>query len=277
MSNKSTSRITHVLCMLALAAGLLACEQNATADSASIAATPKSSAPIIASPDVAATKALDIITNIPDFAAYKDVKAKKSAFFNFMAPMIQTENKTIFANRQWLQSLQANALNTADHARLQKLAKHYKVDISDNLDAMVTKLLSRVDIVPVSMVLAQSANESAWGTSRFAKQGLNFFGQWCFSKGCGIVPSQRSTGMHHEVRRFASVNESVAAYLVNLNTNRAFKKFRNIRAVKRSEHAKLTGHDLMAGLINYSERKEAYIKEIRSMIRFNKLSQYAIQ
>jgi len=274
--------------------GLFACDQKPETVTTPAASAPQSSDSTASSPKVAtekasnsviteaapkavAPKALAPITSTPDFAKYKDVKAKKSAYFNFMAPIIHAENKMILADRQWLQSHQGKSLNAADNARLQQLADHYNIDISDNPDAMMSSLLRRVDIVPVSMVLAQSANESAWGTSRFARKGLNFFGQWCFSKGCGIVPSQRSAGMNHEVRRFASVNDSVAAYLINLNTNHAFKKFRNIRAAKRAEHAKLTGHDLMAGLIHYSERKDAYIKEIRSMIRVNKLSQYTIQ
>lgn len=44
-----------------------------------------------------------------------------------------------------------------------------------NVDAKsLASLLKRVDIVPESMVLIQAANESGWGSSRFAREGFNF-------------------------------------------------------------------------------------------------------
>jgi len=214
------------------------------------------------------------ITSIPDFKSIKDVKEKKTAFFEFMAPIAREENLKIYASRQWLEGLNVANMNADDTEKFNALAAKYQVESSDNKVSMKNILLRRVDIVPASMVLAQSANESSWGTSRFAKQGYNFFGQWCFTKGCGIVPSQRSSGMVHEVRKFDSVNESVAGYMYNLNTNIAFKVFREIRSETRVKNEALTGYNLIAGLISYSERKHEYIKEIRAMIRINKLSTY---
>ena len=36
----------------------------------------------------------------------------------------------------------------------------------------------RMDMIPVSIALAQAAKESGWGTSRFALEGNAIFGQW---------------------------------------------------------------------------------------------------
>jgi len=115
-----------------------------------------------------------------------------------------------------------------------------------------------VDTIPPSLALAQAANESAWGTSRFARQAHNYYGQWCFEKGCGIVPDRRDANKSHEVAAFDSPRESVARYLHNLNSN----------------SAPVTGIALAAGLGKYSERGADYISELRSMIEFNKLSKY---
>ena len=71
--------------------------------------------------------------------------------------------------------------------------------------------------------------ESGWGESRFAQQGNNLFGEWCFTKGCGIVPSQRKEGATHEVRRFDSVDDALASYMHNLNTGHAYKALRVAR------------------------------------------------
>ncbi|WP_352256125.1 glucosaminidase domain-containing protein, partial [Pseudoalteromonas sp. 19-MNA-CIBAN-0066] len=63
-----------------------------------------------------------------------------------------------------------------------KILKSY--DLPTTVDTLIlTQALRRVDIIPKELALMQAANESAWGTSRFARIGLNFFGQWCYTKG----------------------------------------------------------------------------------------------
>ncbi|NIW24503.1 MAG: glucosaminidase, partial [Gammaproteobacteria bacterium] len=44
--------------------------------------------------------------------------------------------------------------------------------------------------IPVSLVMAQAAEESGWGTSRFAAEGNALFGQWAWS-GQRIRPAQQ--------------------------------------------------------------------------------------
>jgi Bax protein len=118
-------------------------------------------------------------------------------------------------------------------------------------------------------VLIQAANETGWGNSRFAREGLNFFGQWCFRKGCGLVPQSRSDGLSHEVAVFKTVEDSVASYMRNLNSNAAYSLFRSIRADMRAENQEPSADKLVYGLVNYSERQEAYIDELLEMLRQN--------
>lgn len=212
--------------------------------------------------------------SLPDFGAIKDTRAKKKAFFSYLLPRIKQENKRILQQRQFIKShLHVSSLSSSNHARLNNIAANYGMKpIQSNLEAQ--KLLSRVDAVPASMVMAQAANESAWGTSRFARLGSNLFGQWCYQKGCGIVPSRRSAGMHHEVRVFKNVDASIASYMNNLNTNRTYALFRNLRAKSRKQHQKISGTNLAQGLVKYSERGMAYVKEIRAMIHINHLEQF---
>jgi Bax protein len=132
----------------------------------------------------------------------------------------------------------------------------------------------RVDEIPPSLALAQAAIESAWGTSRFAVQGNNLFGQWCYKKGCGLVPLRRDSGSRHEVAKFSSVTQSVNAYMRNLNTHRAYSDLRANRAQLKATEQNVTGHLLAANLLDYSELREVYVEEIRAVIRINKLAQY---
>ncbi|MCH1921029.1 glucosaminidase domain-containing protein [Shewanella sp. A3A] len=214
------------------------------------------------------------INLIPDFSEIADVEAKKKAFFDFLRPVVRKQNRVIAGERKFLLSVRAhleNGLNldNAEVYRVQTLADKYDYGMR-NIDlSSVKELLRRVDIIPESMVLIQAANESGWGSSRFAREGFNFFGQWCFSEGCGLVPQSRGDGQIHEVKVFASVDESIASYMRNLNSNGAYRLFRSIRADLRAQSEPLSAEKLIYGLVNYSERQDAYIDELLDMLRHN--------
>ncbi|MGM0542224.1 MAG: glucosaminidase domain-containing protein [Pseudomonadota bacterium] len=211
---------------------------------------------------------------VPDFSQYKDVNQKKTAFFEFMLPHIEKSNAEVIKTRNFLEALSSNELSK-QQSRLIALAETYRVSHKDKALLEVKRaLLKKVDVIPPSLALAQAANESGWGTSRFARKASNFYGQWCFTKGCGLVPSQRTTGKSHEVRKFDSAYASVKGYIHNLNTQPAYAQLREIRYQKRQEQQRATGLDLVVGLLKYSERKQEYVKELSSMIRYNNLSRY---
>jgi len=217
---------------------------------------------------------------VPDFAAISDVRQKKQVFFDFVYLRLKKVNATILKQRQQLLVLEDRLVNGKNLSALQiqtieRMSRLYKTrfDAEDH-EHSIKLLLRKVDVVPPSLGLAQSANESAWGTSRFAVDGSNYFGQWCFTKGCGLVPKARDTGSEHEVRKFNSIEESVASYVQNLNSGSAYGEFRTIREKERNRHNQMRGGTLTAGLTRYSERGEAYIEEIRAMIRQNALSRY---
>ena len=116
----------------------------------------------------------------------------------------------------------------------------------------------------------QAANESAWGTSRFAQQGYNFFGLWCYKKGCGFVPARRNSGANHEVAKFENLSRATYTYMRNINRHDAYRELRHIRASLRRAQLPVTGLALAEGLMNYSERGAAYVNELQNMIRYNK-------
>tara|TARA_R110001583_G_scaffold62367_4_gene183497 strand:- start:2825 stop:3610 length:786 start_codon:yes stop_codon:yes gene_type:complete len=216
-------------------------------------------------------------SSAPNFSDYEAGSERKTAFFNYFSPLIEENNKAIASSRKQLILWNQNRNNIGwwDARKLADLATQYRVkNFSIDDDATWEKLLKKVDVLPPSLVLAQAANESAWGTSRFAKLGNNYFGQWCFKHGCGLVPKQRDSGKAHEVAAFYSPQESLESYMHNLNSHSAYQSLRNIRAQLRRANQPLTGIALAAGLASYSERGEKYIAELREMIKFNKLSKY---
>ncbi|MBY6185517.1 glucosaminidase domain-containing protein [Marinobacter hydrocarbonoclasticus] len=215
------------------------------------------------------------VSRQPDFESFTNVAEKKSAFFDFLRPKVEAENRKIAEQRAFIQRAQERlltdqALSQAEATHLSNLATQYGLEIRAFSPESLDDLLVRVDEVPSAMVLVQAANETGWGSSRFAKEGLNYFGQWCFRKGCGLVPNQRQGGMNHEVARFDSVQDSVSSYLRNLNTNPAYRELREMRQQLRLAGKTPSAEDLIPGLIRYSERKEAYIEELLAMLNQNR-------
>ncbi|WP_213608320.1 glucosaminidase domain-containing protein [Pseudoalteromonas sp.] len=212
---------------------------------------------------------------LPNFSEYTDVKEKKHAFFNFIKPHIEAENKKILQQRANIEIARMmlqhdEPLSKKQASDIKNILKFYR--LPETLDTLtLTQALRRVDIIPKEMALMQAANESAWGTSRFARIGLNFFGQWCYKKGCGMVPRRRNSEAEHEVAAFKSVRAAVTSYFRNINTHNAYKQLRSIREDLRQQQKPLLATKLTYGLMSYSERGEAYIEELNTMINQNRV------
>lgn len=196
------------------------------------------------------------------------VKTKKKVFFQLMTPLALLANEKIIAEREIVKN------SSLDDTQLKKLALKYRIvkEESEGLtEQMRQNLLTRVDSLPPSLIVAQAAEESGWATSRFSQEGNAFFGQWDFS-GNGMKPKeQRKELGNYGVARFASPLASVEGYMLNINRNNAYKKLRLLRAQLRAENIAVTGIELAGTLDKYSERGQDYIKGLRSIISYNKL------
>lgn len=211
---------------------------------------------------------------LPNFTAIEDINAKKKRFFDFMKPSVNKQNDLLLAQRAklkaWLERVTLSLpLSEQEQQELALLTTKYQVNNQASILAQLNELLLRVDIIPMPLVLVQAANESAWGTSRFSRIGLNFFGIWCYKPGCGMVPSGRNMGAEHEVAAFKSLEGAVARYFRNINTNKAYRVFRTIRADLRAQKQTLSPEILATGLLPYSERGVDYVIDINNMLRHN--------
>ncbi|MGK2905452.1 MAG: glucosaminidase domain-containing protein, partial [Desulfuromonadales bacterium] len=219
-----------------------------------------------------------ILESIPaDIKHAVSTASKKRAFFMGLLPMVLLANQEIAEEReeiiQILDRHRTQDLNSGDMERLEAISSRYGLRDNPLIDHRPgSRLLRRVDTIPPALVLAQAANESAWGTSRFAQRGNNLFGEWTLRPGSGIVPEDRPPGETYELRKFPSIYESIRSYMNNLNSNGAYSKLREIREQLRHAEEPVTGIALTTGLLNYSQRGEEYIREIQAMIRQNRLS-----
>ncbi len=212
-----------------------------------------------------------------DFAKIEQIKEKKHLFFLSLLPMVLMVNEEISEQRQDLKTIftlhkGGATLSEEQKDRVATLGRKYRIKTDPLVDPNAQRqLLRRVDVLPPSLVLAQAASESAYGTSRFAQQGNNLFGEWTFIPGTGLVPEGRPEGETYEVRLFESSHDSIRSYIHNLNTHWAYRSLREKRAARRARGERLRGIELAHGLLLYSTRREAYVEDIQAIIRANHL------
>lgn len=217
-------------------------------------------------------------TLLPDFLAINQTPERKEQFLNMLRPLIDEKNAKLLKSRERLLKIKAEweesqTISGVNKRNLEKLREKFHVtyETYPEDDKAIDILLLRVDAIPPAMVMAQAAVESGWGTSRFAEEAHNLFGHWCYQTGCGIVPSKRPKGAKHEVKKFNNVEESLTAYFSNINTHNAYRDWRQLRAQLRDAPPEFTGKAMVAELGRYSGRGNAYIHELRTVIRNNNL------
>jgi len=222
----------------------------------------------------------DKTEKMPDFAKISDIKERKLAFISYIIPYINKEIKKVHNDRSHLVKLykefiDGKELSAKDHDWLTKLTHKYKMKNNDINNLMTwSELQKRLDILPTSMIIAQAALESAWGTSRFAQIGNNLFGQQCYTKGCGIMPLKRDNGKNHEVMKFNNIGKSIEAYLLNLNRHNAYEMLRTTRRTNRFKNQYIGEDDLHKRLGKYSEIGNDYNIIVEKIISQNKLQKY---
>jgi len=210
------------------------------------------------------------LTKLPkDLKTLGDTKKKRELFIKIVLPLILNENDKITEDRKKLFKILGKNFNTVgERVWLQRRFREYKIEDQDS-----GKLKMRMDIIPVSIALAQAANESGWGTSRFALEGNALFGQWTWSKK-GISPKNKDPDQSHKVLQFQILKASVRAYKNNLNTHNAYKEFRETRAKLRQENKRIIGLDLTKYLKNYAAIGEKYVVIIENIIENNSLTDF---
>jgi len=211
-----------------------------------------------------------IISLLPnEIKKIENTKKRKNLFIQIVLPLILEENNRIRVDRRKLFSILNKNINSNVEKRwINKKFKQYGVVNKD-----LSTLKIRMDMVPVSLAIAQSAKETGWGTSRFALEGNALFGQWTW-EGEGIKPSGADTNSTHKVMKFKVLKASVRAYIRNLNTHRSYKSFRRERAEQRDNFEKFNSLELANHLDKYAETGKQYVKILKQIIKQNTLTDF---
>ena len=222
---------------------------------------------------------LPILSSLPsDFDQLQDVKLKKKLFYLITLPIIHESNRLILEDREMVINIEKKFLradlNENEVNETVRIAVKYKLDYSTIDLKLFRDLKQRINIIPVSLALAQAIVESGWGQSRFALEGNALYGQWTTNEQKGIVPEDRDEDKTHAVRKFENLKQSVQAYMHNINTHRAYYSFRVVRRI--AERVQYTDpiSAKVKFLAAYAEIGQEYVDKLELIIESNKLREF---
>ncbi|WP_345979903.1 glucosaminidase domain-containing protein [Sulfurimonas sp. HSL3-2] len=187
------------------------------------------------------------------------VQEKKERFFYLVAPAVEKVHNHLMKRYKRIAKDIKEGKELKEVNRLKAL---YQVK-SD------AALLQALKPHPQSIVLAQAAMESSWGTSRFFVEANNIFGVHSVdSKEPRIAASEKNGKRTVWLTKFKSIDDSVRAYYRIMSISKAFEKFRVARVQTDDPHL------LVKALDRYSEIGDKYAKQLSQVINHNNLTKY---
>ncbi len=200
--------------------------------------------------------------------------SNKKDFVKTVLPIIINENQNILMTRSFVKNLKNKletfrTLENKEIRTLNDIAKNYNIKYlkKHKLD-LVNEILFNVDVIPNSIVLAQAAIESGWGSSRFAREHNALFGEYTYDTEKGVIPLNRDSGKTHLIKSFNSLDSSVKSYFNNINSHYAYREFRDIRKIMRDKNNFSNVNLLVEKLETYAADSN-YVNTIRSVIEKN--------
>jgi len=204
-------------------------------------------------------------------AQIDDVQERKQYLIEILLPLVLRANEAIRNQRLVIEHIRQRLpyLTPQEKETLISFARMYLVE-SNSYEMMVQELLKRVNVLPVSLIIAQAAIESGWGTSRFCIEGNNIFGLRTPS-GYGMVPKGRDSDKEFTVSVFNDLQSCIDYYMWNINTNPQYEELRYIRSLSQPPYDSFA---LAQGLRNYSQMGIEYVRRLELLISYNALKSY---
>ena len=212
------------------------------------------------------------VQSVPsDFNKEKYDEVRPALFYEMMLPLILKANETLAAEREQVVTLkkefdQNGDLTPESMEKLKEWITRYDVKLSDDLGTLFDTLLPKVDAVTPTLMLAMAAEDSGFGTSRYAREYNSVFHERDWD-GNGIVPDEKQKeGPQYRIKVFPSLYEAVLSRMRYLNTNGYFGNYRIARARYRRTDNLMRGYSVAHLLINFPYKTIKYPDIIKHLI-----------
>ncbi len=200
-----------------------------------------------------------LLKSFPKDFKYLPTKVRKRMFISAMLPIALTVKEQLDKEHEIIMRIKAKVesgvpLSVEDKTFLKVIAEKYK---TNNID----ELAKKVNSVPVSLLIAQAGIESGWGKSSFTILYNNIYG----------IHRKHRKPWQPIVMSFDNLYDATVAYMMNLNTSAAYKKFRQERYLMGSNQ---NPYKLAQYLTMYSTKRHRYIKLVQRVLASNGLARY---
>ena len=198
----------------------------------------------------------------PDEQPLSTAERKKRFIEQTLPAILRVKNELDQIHGYVLQLSKKESLTPGERRFVNSLKERYKVD-------GIPCLLRRLRTHPASIVLAQAALESGWGTSRFYREANNIFGIWSYNKKePRLAAGQTRSGKTIYVKKYKTLDDSIRGYFKMMATGYAYDRFREARQKEQNPFL------LIRHLDHYSELREEYVKRLYHVIRSGRFYRY---
>jgi Bax protein len=192
---------------------------------------------------------------------------RKKKFIDVLLPTILIYRHQLGKKRDKVKILQEQARYSLEWSKEDSL--FIETAFNDYKTKNFDELLKRMIPPPVSLVIAQAALESGWGSSRFFKEANNVFGIWSFSENDDRIPANESRdGNSIFLKKYDNLLGSVKDYHLLLASAPIYSEFRD--CIQRENNV----FELIWYLRLYSEKRDQYVIMLRNVIVANELTNY---
>ncbi|HKL37811.1 MAG TPA: glucosaminidase domain-containing protein [Bacteroidales bacterium] len=208
----------------------------------------------------------NVYTNVVDLK-YLPLQERKEKFLDLLLPSVLTAAHGIEQTRERIAALheqmqQQEPVSKEDSLFVQKQLKAWEAEDIEQL--LNEKLLTR----PNSVMLAQAALETGWGSSRFFVAANNTFGVWSFNpKESRIQAKGTREGTPVYVKKYDNLSASIIDYY-KVISNGPYDEYREAR--KRTSDP----YVLVEYLFRYSELGQEYINRLKTVMRKADMEKY---
>ena len=194
---------------------------------------------------------------------HESIEEKKRRFIHTILPSVQKVKAQLDTEYAQAAALASKKQRSAEEAQwLEEMMSRYNV-------GGIPCLLKRMHTHPVSLVIAQAALETGWGTSRFFQDAKNIFGIWSYHPDEPRIPASQQRGSKTVfVKKFTSYDDAVRGYFKMIAGGYAYSAFREARMKTQNPF------ELLRYLRHYSELRDEYVARLYYVIKANKLYQY---
>ncbi len=190
---------------------------------------------------------------------------RKKRFIDILLPAILIYQYQLKLKKEHVKILQNNLRYSLEWTREDSMFMN--TTFEDYKTKNIDELLRRMKPPPTSLVLAQAALESGWGSSRFFKEANNVFGIWSFdSNENRIMANESRNGKPIHLKKYENLLGSVEDYHLLLARSATYAAFRNCI------HRENNVFELIWYLRMYSEKRNEYVIMLRNVIVANELT-----